>query len=89
MLADNKSFILQQDFINESDVTSKYLPFPCTEVQQAYLFGRRGYVELGQVSCFSYQEFDLSSHFNIQRFEQALNQLIRRCEALRVIFASN
>jgi amino acid adenylation domain-containing protein len=89
LLSNNNPLLLKNDFIDGSSVIPRNLPFPSTEVQQAYLFGRHGCMELGQVSCFSYQEFDLSSNFNIERFEQALNQLIERCEALRVIFVSD
>ncbi|CAF4150404.1 unnamed protein product, partial [Rotaria sordida] len=39
----------------ESDESSKYQPFPITEMQQAYLIGRSGHIELGHVSCFYYQ----------------------------------
>jgi amino acid adenylation domain-containing protein len=75
--------------MTEKDESSRYQPFPVTEIQQAYLFGRRGYIELGQVSCFSYAEYDLSSNFDIERLEQAFNYLIQRHAALRIIFTSD
>ncbi|CAF1362467.1 unnamed protein product [Adineta steineri] len=71
------------------DESSKYQPFPVTEVQQAYLIGRENLLELGHVSCFSYEEYDLPSTLDIERLEQALNYLIHRHESLRTIFPSN
>jgi amino acid adenylation domain-containing protein len=68
--------------------SSRYEPFPATDVQQAYLFGRKGYVDLGNVSCFSYQEYDCPPNFDRVRLEQAFNYLIQRHETLRIIFPS-
>jgi hypothetical protein len=74
-------------FIN--DEPNRYQPFPVTDIQQAYLIGRQGFFELGQVSCFSYREYDFPSTFDIDRLEQAWNYLIQRHETLRIIFPSN
>jgi yersiniabactin nonribosomal peptide/polyketide synthase len=72
----------------QSDPSSKYDSFETTEIQQAYLFGRIGYAELGHVSCFAYQEYDYSSDFDVDRLETAFNHLIQRHETLRIIFPS-
>ncbi|UJR18561.1 hypothetical protein I4U23_005468 [Adineta vaga] len=58
-------------------------------MQQAYLIGRKGFLELGHVSCFHYEEYDLPSTFDIEQLEKAWNYLIQRHEALRIIFPSN
>ncbi len=46
-------------------------------------------IELGYVSSFAYQEYDLPSTFDIEQLEQAWNNLIQRHETLRIIFPSN
>ncbi|CAF1312241.1 unnamed protein product [Adineta steineri] len=89
ILTDNNLATSQHNFTYKTDETSSYQSCPTTEIQQAYLFGRRGYVELGKVSCYSYEEYDLPLHFNIERLEQAWNHLIHRHEALRTIFISD
>ena len=71
------------------DESRRYESFPVTEIQQAYLIGREGVFELGQVACFLYQEYDFSSTFDIERLEQSWNHLIQRHETLRIIFPSN
>ncbi|CAF0982682.1 unnamed protein product [Adineta steineri] len=89
ILANNDISKLQHNFMYKTDETSSYQSCATTEIQLAYLFGRRGYVELGQVSCYSYEEYDLPLQFNIERLEQAWNHLIHRHEALRTIFISD
>ncbi|CAF1437173.1 unnamed protein product, partial [Adineta steineri] len=89
ILIDNNLATSQHNFTYKTDETSSYQSCATTEIQQAYLFGRRGYVELGQVSCYSYEEYDLPLQFNIERLEQAWNHLIHRHEALRTIFISD
>ncbi|CAF1166800.1 unnamed protein product [Adineta steineri] len=89
ILIDNSLAKSQHNFTYKTDETSSYQSCPTTEIQQAYLFGRRGYVELGKVSCYSYEEYDLPLQFNIERLEQAWDHLIHRHEALRTIFISD
>ncbi|CAF4220235.1 unnamed protein product, partial [Adineta steineri] len=89
ILIDNNLATSQHNFTYKTDETSSYQSCATTEIQQAYLFGRRGYVELGQVSCYSYEEYDLPLQFNIEGLEQAWNHLIHRHEALRTIFISD
>ena len=67
---------------NEED---RYLPFPCTAVQRAYLIGRRSDFALGGVGTHVYNEFD-STCLDIPRLELALNRLVNRHEMLRAIF---
>ncbi|CAF3951285.1 unnamed protein product, partial [Adineta steineri] len=81
--------ISQENILLVTDELSRYEPFPITDIQLAYLVGRGGVVELGHVSAFLYSEYDFSSTFNIECFERALNYLIQRHEALRLIFPSH
>ncbi|CAF4217868.1 unnamed protein product, partial [Adineta steineri] len=81
--------ISQENIILVADELSRYEPFPVTDIQLAYLVGREGVVDLGHVSPFSYMEYDFSSTFDIECFERALNYLIERHEALRLIFPSH
>ncbi|CAF1390131.1 unnamed protein product [Adineta steineri] len=73
----------------ENDISVRYKSFPTTEIQQSYLFGRMGYIELGQVSCFAYRECDFSINFDIEKLEHVLNHLIQRHETLRIIFPTD
>ncbi|CAF1464388.1 unnamed protein product, partial [Adineta steineri] len=79
----------QENIILVADELSRYEPFPVTEIQLAYLVGREGIIDLGHASAFVYSEYDFSSTFNIECFERALNYLIQRHEALRLIFPSH
>ncbi|CAF4209052.1 unnamed protein product, partial [Adineta steineri] len=81
--------ISRENIILVTDELSRYEPFPVTDIQLAYLVGREGVFDLGHVSAFAYYEYDFSSTFDIECFERALNRLIRRHEALRLIFPSH
>lgn len=70
---------IQQDLVN------KYNPFPATEVQQAYLFGRKNIYELGNVSVHVYAEYE-KDYIDIKKLEVSWNALIKRHDALRTIF---
>ncbi|MCR9191830.1 MAG: SDR family NAD(P)-dependent oxidoreductase, partial [Gammaproteobacteria bacterium] len=59
--------------------------FPLTNVQQGYLLGRSNQFELGNTSTHAYKELIFQT-LDIDRFEQAWNQLILRHGALRTIF---
>ncbi|CAF4205726.1 unnamed protein product, partial [Rotaria sp. Silwood2] len=83
--SDLKRAILIQ--IQPSLESDRHKPFPVTELQQAYLIGRSNYFELGMVSVYSYREFDcIPGLFDIKRFEEAINKVIQRHEALRIQF---
>ncbi|CAF1412242.1 unnamed protein product [Adineta steineri] len=81
--------ISQENIILVADELSRYEPFPVTPIQLAYLVGRESVIELGHVSAFGYSEYDFPSTFDIECFERALNFLIQRHEALRLIFPSH
>ena len=57
-------------------------PFPLTELQQAYLVGSTGLVELGDLRPSFYVELDVAG-LDLGRAERALNLLIAQHEQLR------
>ncbi|MEU5057496.1 MULTISPECIES: SDR family NAD(P)-dependent oxidoreductase [unclassified Streptomyces] len=61
-------------------------PFPLTKLQEAYLAGRAGDFELGNVSTYLYVEVDLTD-FDVAAAERALDRLVRRHPMLRAVFA--
>lgn len=63
-------------------------PFPVTDVQQAYLVGRRGDFELGGVSTHAYVELD-ARDLDLSRFAAALNAAIARHPALRLVMTQD
>jgi acyl carrier protein len=68
------------------DVARRHEPFPLTEMQQAYWLGRRHDLELGNVACYLYTEFDTNSQrVDLDRAEAAWNRLVRRHDMLRVV----
>ncbi|MGW1167805.1 SDR family NAD(P)-dependent oxidoreductase [Streptomyces sp. NPDC002550] len=60
-------------------------PFPLTKLQEAYLAGRAGDFELGNVSTYLYVEVDLTG-FDVAAAEHALDRLVRRHPMLRAVF---
>jgi len=68
----------------QPDQESRIAPFPLSDIQQAYLIGREEGVELGNIACHNYFEVDLAD-WDQERFELALDKLIRRHEMLRCI----
>ncbi|MEE5040609.1 amino acid adenylation domain-containing protein [Pseudomonas alliivorans] len=72
----------------EADAAARHEPFPLTDIQQAYWFGREASVSLGGVSAHGYEELRIPD-LDIARFEQALNRMIKRHDMLRVVFLSD
>ncbi|WP_285410610.1 non-ribosomal peptide synthetase [Pseudomonas sp. FR229a] len=72
----------------EPDRGNRHEPFPLTDIQQAYWFGREATVSLGGVSAHGYEELRIPE-FDAERFERALNRMIQRHDMLRVVFLSN
>ncbi|MEM9447035.1 MAG: amino acid adenylation domain-containing protein [Cyanobacteria bacterium P01_E01_bin.6] len=62
----------------------RYQPFPLTDVQQAYWVGRSGAFELSNISTHVYFEVE-TANLNLERFEQAWQNLIDRHDMLRAI----
>ncbi|WP_273826188.1 non-ribosomal peptide synthetase [Pseudomonas asplenii] len=72
----------------EPDLANRHEPFPLTDIQQAYWFGRESTVSLGGVSAHGYEELRIRD-FDIPRFERALNRMIERHDMLRAVFLSD
>ncbi|HSS52915.1 MAG TPA: amino acid adenylation domain-containing protein, partial [Thermoanaerobaculia bacterium] len=66
------------------DPENRHLPFPLTDVQQAYLIGRSDVFALGQVSTHGYSEINLRG-VDLQRLAAAYRHLIERHDMLRAI----
>ncbi|MFL1674601.1 amino acid adenylation domain-containing protein [Paenibacillus dendritiformis] len=62
-------------------------PFALTEIQKAYLLGRREQYELGGGSTHYYLEIETS--FDLDTIQDGLNVLIRRHPMLRAIFSDD
>ena len=63
----------------------RYLPFPLTDIQQAYWVGRTSGMTLGSVGCHGYWETDAVG-IDIEQLEYAWQRLIDRHDMLRVTF---
>ncbi|WP_052131818.1 hybrid non-ribosomal peptide synthetase/type I polyketide synthase (plasmid) [Vibrio coralliilyticus] len=59
-------------------------PFPLTDIQHAYWIGRNAGTHSGQVAAYAYEEFECD-YLDVNRLQQALNQLIERHEMLRAV----
>ncbi|HEV2844463.1 MAG TPA: amino acid adenylation domain-containing protein, partial [Thermoanaerobaculia bacterium] len=68
----------------EPNPAEVHLPFPLTEVQEAYWIGRSGALELGSVSTHLYFEIDVPE-LDVARLNLALRRLIARHGMLRAI----
>lgn len=62
----------------------QYAPFPLTDVQQSYLIGGSGAIELGEVSSHCYFEMDVPV-LDLERLEDSFNALIDRHPMLRAV----
>lgn len=66
----------------------RHEPFPATDVQAAYLLGRRSAFAYGGVACHGYGELEYDE-LDPQRLEQAWNTLIARHDMLRAVVDSD
>jgi amino acid adenylation domain-containing protein len=64
--------------------SQRYVPFPLTDVQQAYWVGQSGFFELGGVATHGYLELE-SVDLDLERFSRAWQRLIDRHDMLRAI----
>lgn len=67
-----------------TDQANRHAPFPLTDVQQSYLAGRSGGMDLGSVSTHGYQEFDIKN-LDAARYQQAWRSVIARHDMLRTV----
>lgn len=72
----------QQVLLPEPDST--YLPFPLTDIQQAYWVGRNSTFAGAGVATYAYLEIELRD-IDIERYETALNRVIQRHHMLRMV----
>ena len=68
----------------DADPAGRHLPFPLTDIQEAFWVGRLGAFELGNVSTHVYWEFAFSSWVPSQA-NRALARLIQRHDMLRAV----
>lgn len=66
----------------------RFKPFPLTDQQQAYAFGRTGYMAGGKTSCQFYQEIEAEA-LDIMRLEKAWQKLMETHEMLMTVIRSN
>ncbi|GHD88930.1 non-ribosomal peptide synthetase [Streptomyces naganishii] len=66
------------------DPDAAHEPFPLTEVQSAYLLGRRGAFEYGSVPCHAYGELEFPA-LERDRLLPAWQRVVDRHEMLRVV----
>lgn len=71
-----------------ADPANRFMPFPLTDVQAAYLVGRGGAYEFGGVGCHGYVELELPQVDSV-RMERAWHSLIRRHDMLRAVVSQD
>ena len=74
----------QTNVVLTADKGAHFEPFPLTDLQYAYWVGRDPRMVLGNISCHSYMELE-SPDLDVQRAQDALNLLVKRHDALRLI----
>ena len=74
----------QKQFLIEPDPAGRYLPFPLTDMQQAYLIGRDPRFDLGNVSSHAYFECNTAG-LDPERYQLAWRRLIERHDMLRTL----
>ena len=62
----------------------RLLPFPLTDIQQAYWIGRTAAIELGGVACQVYYEMEFAG-LDVPRLNRAWQHLIERHDMLRAV----
>ncbi|MEM7050082.1 MAG: amino acid adenylation domain-containing protein [Acidobacteriota bacterium] len=67
-----------------SDPAARHQPFPLTEIQRAYWFGRNPAFELGAVGIHVYEEIS-AEDLDVARLEEAWNRVLDRHEMLRCV----
>src|SRR5260363_192569 len=60
--------------------------FEMTEIQKAYLIGRLGSYEIGNISNHVYCEYYYKTPLNVEKLEDTLNTLISKFEVLRTVY---
>ncbi|WP_162263058.1 non-ribosomal peptide synthetase [Legionella cincinnatiensis] len=78
-------FIYKEYQVQPMDKSNLYQPFPLNNVQQTYYWGRFDHFELSNISTHVYTEFKYIG-LDVERLQNAFNQLIQRHLALRTVF---
>ncbi|HBB33217.1 MAG TPA: non-ribosomal peptide synthetase, partial [Cyanobacteria bacterium UBA8803] len=68
--------------------SEQYLPFPLTDIQQAYWLGRSDVFAMGNIATHVYLELD-SQNLDVSRLNRAWQKLIERHDMLRAIVLSD
>ncbi|TWH46109.1 condensation domain-containing protein [Sporomusa sp. KB1] len=76
-----------EDSIVTADLANRYAPFPLTDIQAAYLIGRKNDYELGGVGCHGYVELTMPV-LDRGRLEQAWHSVIARHDMLRAMIST-
>lgn len=89
LTAVNKSENQEREAVNSlpqiaPNPETRHLPFPLTDMQQAYWIGRNSFFESGNVSIHAYFETD-SQNLDLDRFNRAWQRLIERHDMLKAI----
>lgn len=91
-LKENKSELIQYLDDNtiemEEDSKHRFLPFPLTDVQSAYLLGRTDVFEYGNTACHIYIEIKYPE-LKLQKVQEIWNRLINKHEMLRAIIKTD
>ncbi|MGW0854214.1 hybrid non-ribosomal peptide synthetase/type I polyketide synthase [Streptomyces sp. NPDC002690] len=70
------------------DESSRYEPFPLTDLQQAYLVGRSSAFELGNVSTYFFIEVDVEG-VDLERLTESFRTMIARHDMLRAVMTED
>lgn len=73
----------------KGDPSNANQPFPLTDIQAAYLLGRRDIFDYGGVGCHGYLEFREQNRIDVSRLELAWRRLIDRHPMLRATFSAD
>ncbi|MET9763699.1 amino acid adenylation domain-containing protein [Streptomyces sp. NPDC006372] len=73
------------DPVWQSRPEDRELPFPLTDIQSAYLFGRNAAFDYGGVSCHVYLEFEYPADLDPDRLQEAWDGLVQRHDTLRTV----
>lgn len=93
ILKDNKAILVDYMTASEeeqvkSDPESKYDPFPMTDIQTAYVLGRKDTFQYGGVACHVYLEL-LYESLEEERVQAAWQTLIERHDMLHAVMYEN
>ncbi|MDK8183094.1 non-ribosomal peptide synthetase [Paenibacillus sp. UMB4589-SE434] len=67
-----------------ADIAQQHMPFPLTDIQQAYWVGRSGIYALGNVSTHCYFEIE-GTDLELERIERAWQRLIEQHGMMRTV----